>query len=611
LKIHSSKAVSTTIVAIIIVVLVVAAVAGIYIASQNHSTTTQTQTVTSTQTGTGSVVTTTTTASNTATSSGTIPVNTVIDGVVSPLWQGDNVGNDVQAGWSADSMWYTNNYEQLFQFDPYQMSIGNYVPIPWLATNDTLSANGTTMTINLQQNVKFHSGNTMTSADVVYSFDRFLFDHNQSSNFLNSPATGLGYADSFASMKSIKATSANQVVLTLNYPDPNLLAELSSQGFSILDAKLLEAHTVLTGTGANQTSDWGFAYLDSGVPGSDAGTGPYTVTSFTYEQRVELQTFSGYWGGPFGNFTAKVTTIIEIPYSDATTAQFALEQGQINMVQDETSAAIGSIASTPGYSVITTPTFEWMNLYMHPVGPLSNWEVRDAIKEALNYTALSTTLTNGYDKPDASFFGIGMQGYNATVADTYSSTAPNDTGALKLLAEAGYSKGFTINLYTRPDSRFGINFGDQAVLMQSELAAINITLNINIFVVGEFYDLAENTSLPGMWTVPSSLIDLSALSNIEEVLGNGNSTYLNWSAKTETGPNVPFAMMDNLYSEAQKTSSPAQALAYEAQLDTLYDQYGCTIPLLQVANTVAYSSSISGVVWNSIADNANYYYLST
>jgi ABC-type transport system substrate-binding protein len=149
------------------------------------------------------------------------------------------------------------------------------------------------------------------------------------------------------------------------------------------------------------------------------------------------------------------------------------------------------------------------------------------------------------------------------------------------------------------------------VLMQSELAAINITLNINIFVVGEFYTLCQNTSLPGMWTVPSSLIDLSPLSNIEEVLGNGNATYLNWSAKTETGPNVPFAMMTTLYSEAQKTASPAQALAYEQQLDTLYQKYGCTTPLLQVANTVAYPSSVTGVVWNSVADNANYYYLST
>jgi len=375
---------------------------------------------------------------------------------------------------------------------------------------------------------------------------------------------------------------------------------------SILDSKLLQSHTV---TGANGTSDYGFAWLDGGTSG-DAGTGPFMLTSFTYQQRVELQRFSNYWGGPYNNQTT-VQTLIFIPYADATTAQFAVEQGQVNIVQDETDDAISSLSSSPGISINTAPGYLWMNLYMHPVGPLADWRVRDAVKEAIDYNTISKTITDGYDKPDASFFGIGMQGYTTTTANFYANQAPNDTGAKALLKAAGYANGFTINLYTRPSSRFGITFVSLAEVLVSDLAAVNISLVVQVYVVGQFYNLLQNFSLPGMWTVPSSLIILSPLSQIESVLGNGNSTYLNWSASTEKGPGVPFAQMVTLYGESQKATNPTQAISYEQQLDALYQQYGPTIPIIQIANTVAYSSSLKGVVWNAVTDSFIPTYLAT
>ncbi|MDA4123059.1 MAG: hypothetical protein OK456_07770, partial [Thaumarchaeota archaeon] len=95
------------------------------------------------------------------------------------------------------------------------------------------------------------------------------------------------------------------------------------------------------------------------------------------------------------------------------------------------------------------------------------------------------------------------------------------------------------------------------------------------------------------------------------LLGNGNTTYIGWSASTEKGPSVPFAQMETLYSEAQKATSATSAQTYEAQLDTLYNLYGCTIPILQVANTVGYPSSVTGVVWNSLTDSPVYQNLAT
>lgn len=624
------RAVSTAIVAVIIVILVVAIAAGAYLATSHTAVSTVTisgsgstvtsvvsgagSTITTTAAGSGSTITTTasgigttitTTAGGSATSTST--PGTVTEGVVGPEWGTQDVGDDVQCGWDTESMWYNNNYEQLVQFAPSQLAQGTYVPIPWLASNYSIASNGTTIIFNLQQNVKFHSGDAMTSADVVYSFYRFLFATNQSSNFENCPGSGLSDASLFASMHNIVATGPYQVVLTLNYPDPNVLTELANQGFSILDSKLLEAHTVVTGTGANATSDWGFAWLDAGT-GGDAGTGPYMLTSFTYEQRAELQSFSGYWGGPSDNFSSNVKTLIFIPYADATTAQFALEQGQVNLIQDAGTTVINSVTGTPGISTNTSPAYLFFYLWMHPVGPLANWEVRQAVKEALNYTAISEAVTNGYAKSDASFFPIGTPGYNATFAGSYAAAGPNITGAKALLAKAGYPNGFSVNIYTRPSSRYGVTFVNLAEVLQTDLAAIGITTTLQVYVVGQFYDLAENTSLPGIWTVPGSTaapipidwaLDYAALGSAS---GSQNATYFNWSAQTETGPGVPFAQMDTLLNETLTAPNATAATTYLTQLDQLYQSYGPSICILQLPNTIAYQSSIKGLVWDSVDD---------
>jgi len=252
-----------------------------------------------------------------------------------------------------------------------------------------------------------------------------------------------------------------------------------------------------------------------------------------------------------------------------------------------------------------------MTLYMHPVGPLSDWRVRDAIKDALNYTALTTSLEFGYAKPDDSIFAQGSQGYNATTANYYASQGPNVTGAKALLKEAGYPNGFSVNLYTRPSSRYGITFVDMAEILVSDLAAVNITLNINVFVVGQFYALLGNTSLPGIWTVPSGETILTTQSDLTEFLGTGNSTYFNWNAKTETGPGVPFSQIDSLFNQSLTDGTNAAATTAMQQIDQLLIKYGCEIEMFQLANTVAYQSSLNGVVWNSVADGYIPNFLST
>src|SRR5436190_9490830 len=62
-------------------------------------------------------------------------------------------------------MWHVN--ESLFAYDK------GFLPIPHLAESDVISDRGLKHTITLRRGVKFHTGQEMTSADVVPSLQRW------------------------------------------------------------------------------------------------------------------------------------------------------------------------------------------------------------------------------------------------------------------------------------------------------------------------------------------------------------------------------------------------------------------------------------------------------
>ena len=95
-------------------------------------------------------------------------------------------------------------------------------PMPSLATSWTISADGTTYTFELREGVTFASGNSLTSADVKWSFERVINLKSNSAFLLET-------------VKDIEAPDPQTVVIRLDHPFPALLAILSSPALGILD----------------------------------------------------------------------------------------------------------------------------------------------------------------------------------------------------------------------------------------------------------------------------------------------------------------------------------------------------------------------------------------
>ncbi len=178
-------------------------------------------------------------------------------------------------------------YETLvFQNPP---DITQYVPVlakevP-TAQNGGVSADGKTYTFHLRENVKFHTGNTMTADDWVFSMTRLHYLADNPS-FLADPF-------STDTAVNVKAVDPMTVAFTLAAPNVAFLSYMSTNNTVVLDSKAVIAKG---GTDAPNAKDTDKAkdFLDQ----NSAGTGPFILKSFTIKDQVVMDKNPNYWRTP-------------------------------------------------------------------------------------------------------------------------------------------------------------------------------------------------------------------------------------------------------------------------------------------------------------------------
>jgi peptide/nickel transport system substrate-binding protein len=119
------------------------------------------------------------------------------------------------------------HYSTLLQIDP-----NDYPNIaPKVGKSWTVSPDGLTYTIKLNDNVKFHDGSALTSADVKVTFDSIA-----------NPPEGVPSVRKaqFAKLKSIEAPAPDTVVFTLKEPSAGFLTSLASPWHCLYSAKKLQ-----------------------------------------------------------------------------------------------------------------------------------------------------------------------------------------------------------------------------------------------------------------------------------------------------------------------------------------------------------------------------------
>ena len=340
-------------------------------------------------------------------------------------------------------------YDKLVKFE----GLGD-VPELDAAKSRSASADGLTWTFKLRDDVYFVSGNKLTSADVKWSFDRVK-------HLKGNPAFLA------SNVESVTAPDDETVVIKLGYTDSSFISKLATSAFAILDSKTVEAMGGASGEGASERDT-----VKAGLNQMSAGSGPYMLESFVPDSEVILVKNPNYRSEVPGADRIHLRAM-----NDANSQLLAIQKGDIDIAFNINSEHAKQLEGKKGVKILSSDTmlinFLLMNMDAEIGGPMSNPDVQDAVRYALDYRGLQTIAGSGAITPQ-SFIQRGFLG----------ALPPRDPDfqdlekAKSLMAKAGYADGFTVIFDVATYAMQGVSWTILGEKIASDLAQIGITCEI-------------------------------------------------------------------------------------------------------------------------------------
>lgn len=324
---------------------------------------------------------------------------------------------------------------------------------PSLASGWTFSADGLQLTLQLREDVKFHDGTLLTSADVVRTFNRQLVDGDAS---LPTGASRPLRGATARNIKAVEAVDPHTVRLTLGVPDLVLPGRLSHISARILQAAQIDAVGAQLGT-------------------TLIGTGPYKLASLAAQQSITLEAFPDYFGG-----APALDRLVFQQVADASTLTAGLMSAQVNASSFVSHSSAVSLKANKAVTVYDVPrrvnVFVMMNV-TRPV--LADLRVRKAINLAIDRSQICANAFAGFaDEPKGYALGAVSVGYDPSLADLSS----YDVSAAKaLIAEAG-ATGAKVSLIAQNNNWYP----RAAQILEENLKAIGLVPTIELLDAGSF-----------------------------------------------------------------------------------------------------------------------------
>jgi peptide/nickel transport system substrate-binding protein len=377
-------------------------------------------------------------------------------------------------------------------------------------------------TFHLRDDVKFHDGTPMTSADVAYSADHWK----------NSPTSIL--ATTFAVVDSIETPDDFTVVFKLTQP-------VVTFDLTVMDYR------------ARVVKKDGFPdVLKTGM-----GTGPFKLEKLDVGGTTILVANDEYWDGPPGLAKVEVYGIADV---EAQTT--GLLSGQLDW-QTITPEIAKRFEGNKDFVVTESPGGNWSGFVM----------ITD--KEPFNNLALRQAMHLVVDRQkmiDLALNGAGSVSCDSAVMpsdpNVFTDCAPgNDIEAAKAkLAEAGYADGFTVDLYTADVCQ---DWTALTEIFQQDAALAGITVNIQTVSADGFWS-EQWMKAPFVMTCWNERLADAALNEIYRGGGEWNESF--W--------NVPA--FDKLLDDARAEKDAAKRKEYYlAAQKMLHEEGGTIIPYYQ------------------------------
>jgi peptide/nickel transport system substrate-binding protein len=342
---------------------------------------------------------------------------------------------------------------------------------PDLAESWEISADGLTYTFNLKSGVTFHSGKAFTSADVKYTFERWLADETSSSAF------------NFAAISTVETPDPTTVIFTLSVPNNLLLNQFTIGWASILNQESVEA----------AGDQYGVSVVD--------GTGPFKFVSWQRNQRLNLVRNDAYtWGAPvFSNRGPAWVEGIEFRIlPEATTRIAEFQAGNVHLVMDVPSADVERLDNADGVAIVRYDQLQTIYVGMNQaVAPTNDLAVRQAIMWAINKDEVVFGAYFGLGTPALTMVHPATPGYWPGVTEIAPTFDPER--AKSILNEAGWvagDDGVRAKDGVRLELPFWVLNTSEATLtaqiLEQQLAEVGIQLATEQFEESAWFEAARS-----------------------------------------------------------------------------------------------------------------------
>jgi peptide/nickel transport system substrate-binding protein len=306
-------------------------------------------------------------------------------------------------------------------------------PVPTLG-RWTIIDGGKIVEFHLRPGIKFHSGDPLTAADVVFSVERSMA---QSASFRSY------YRGNFDHAAAVNPSTVRFYFKTAN-------------------VSLIYARNLYIGSKA---------YFDrvgekEYVAAMD-GTGPYKLVTYKAGQYADLEAFDGYWGGKPAIKKVRFYFI-----KDDSTRAAKLRSGEADLIVAAPWDQADALQKS-GFHIVSSDTHPLMAINFQLWNPSTPWaklKVRQAIAHAIDGNAIASGLLHNVPTREP-MLTLGEVGFDPSLKPY----AYDPALAKKLLAEAGYANGFTMPIFW-PQSAYGMRETVEAVALY--LKAVGITVNV-------------------------------------------------------------------------------------------------------------------------------------
>ncbi|MFV2101009.1 ABC transporter substrate-binding protein [Micromonospora sp. LOL_024] len=313
---------------------------------------------------------------------------------------------------------------------------------PALATEWTTSDDQLTWTFTLREGVKFSDGSPLTAEDVVYSYNRIIDEK-------------LNTAYKFGTVASVAAPDPSTVVVTLDAPTPNLLANLGGfKGVAIVQKSNVESGEVTT---------------------KPVGSGPFAIGGYTSGDSIKLVRNDNYWGEK-----PKLDGVTFTFVSDPTVALQNLRGGEVQWTDNLPPQQVAALLDGDDPTVRSVPSTDYWYLALNQARkPYDDVNVRRAVAFALDREAITKAAKFGLATVNQAAIP-----QNSAFHYEYAPYSHDVNQARQLLDQAGVS-GLTMDLMVTNEYPETVT---AAQVIASQLEGVGITVEIRTLDFAQWLD---------------------------------------------------------------------------------------------------------------------------